>query len=110
VGRAGIRRRKRKRPLPPFEGDSPGIIEDLEDQAEWSSYGQGIPRGGNPYRQAIWFNRGVRFYRNLLGKGHRRINLLGSYAWEAILVGGLIIAAFAGVLVIIVALIDAAIR
>jgi hypothetical protein len=109
VGRAGIRRRKRKKPLPPVEGDSPGIIDDLEDQAAWSSYGQGIPRGGNPYRQAIWFNRGVRFYRNLLGKGHKK-ELLGRYAWEAILVGGLMIAGFAGLVAIIVALTHTAIH
>ena len=42
--------------------DYPGVIEDLEDQAAWSSYGSHIPRPGNPYRQAIWSKR---FYRSV---------------------------------------------
>jgi hypothetical protein len=37
--------------------DRPGVIEDLEDQAAWSSYGSHIPRAGDPYRQHIWSNR-----------------------------------------------------
>ena len=45
---------KRKRR---FIHDDPGIIDDLEDQAEWSSYGSHIPRMGNRRRQQIWLNR-----------------------------------------------------
>jgi hypothetical protein len=36
----------------PDTGD-PGIIADLQDQAEWSSYAQNIPRLGDERREAI---------------------------------------------------------
>ncbi|TMK76366.1 MAG: hypothetical protein E6G47_13025 [Actinobacteria bacterium] len=54
MGREGIRRRKPKPSLAHVDWD-PGIIEDLDDQTEWSSYGSGIPRLGNPGRQRIWW-------------------------------------------------------
>jgi hypothetical protein len=60
VGRAGIRRRKKKsHVVTPDQGDT-GIIADLEDQAAGSSYAQDIPRLGNPRRQAIWWGRYLR--------------------------------------------------
>jgi hypothetical protein len=67
MGRSGIRRRKRKPPLAPAEDT--GILADLEDQAEWSSYGQNIPRLGNTKRNWIWWYRGRRFFRNLARLG-----------------------------------------
>ena len=40
-----------------FIHDTPGVIDDLEDQARWSSYGSHIPRPGNGRRQRLWVNR-----------------------------------------------------
>jgi hypothetical protein len=47
------------------EARASGILEDLHDQAEWSSYGQDTPRLGNPRRDAIWWSRGIRFFRGV---------------------------------------------
>jgi hypothetical protein len=89
VGRAGIKRRKRKRSLPPVEA-SEGIIEDLQDQAEWSSYTQNLPRLGDSRRNAIWWNRGIRFYR---GAAHADENysLRSSYWWTGLRTGILLV-------------------
>jgi hypothetical protein len=90
VGRGGIKRRKRKRSLPEAEA-SEGIIEDLQDQAEWSSYTQQIPPLGNPAREAIWWNRGWRYWRGLI---HVRDNrtLRSSLWWTAVRSGIYIVA------------------
>lgn len=67
MGRAGIRRRKPKRSRLRLEEDTGGILDDLYDQAEWSSYGSHIPRPGNPARDRIWWRRGFRAWGNALG-------------------------------------------
>src|SRR6266496_3585133 len=90
MGRAGIRRRKPKAELPSPENTD--ILADLEDQAAWSSYGSGIPRGNDLHRNAIWFRRGWRFYRNLSRRHNPMIENSGF--WSAILVGGIGVAAF----------------
>lgn len=63
MGKRGIRLRKRRAKLP--EAEDTGIIDDLEDQAEWSTYGRGIPRLGNPRRERIRLQRGWRAARRL---------------------------------------------
>jgi|SRR5436309_1257967 len=91
MGRAGIRRRKRKHQPQPAEDT--GVLADLEGQAEWSSYGQHIPRAGNPRRNAIWWHRGWRFYRNL-GRIGRNPQIQDSGFWPAILVGAIGVVVF----------------
>ena len=86
MGRAGIKRRKRKKPLPRLDKAEVGIIEDLQDQAAWSSYGAHIPRGGNDHRNGIWWNRGFRFYHGPGLKKDNR-NLRSPYFWAAARVG-----------------------
>jgi hypothetical protein len=65
--------------------EPPGVLDDLEDQAAWSSYTQHIPRGGNWWRQRIFFGRGYRAYRRL--GSHGRI-LDGRGLLWALLLGG----------------------
>jgi hypothetical protein len=102
VGRGGIKRRKAKHPLAPAEDT--GILADLEDQAAWSSYGQGVPRLGNPRRDAIWWRRG---WRRLHNFGKLRSNLVfrDRGFWPAMRLGFvgvvLIIAAFATILILV---------
>jgi hypothetical protein len=103
MGRSGIRRRKRKHQLP--QAEDTGIIADLEDQAEWSSYGQGIPRLGNPRRDAIWWRRGWRFYRNL-GRIHRNPQIAEAGFWPAIGVGAIGVAVFILLAVVVLLLFD----
>jgi hypothetical protein len=91
MGRSGIKRRKLRSRLPAAE-DS-GILADLEDQAEWSSYGQGIPRLGNPRRDAIWWQRGWRSFRNL-GRMRRNPQIQDRGFWPAILVGSILVGVF----------------
>ena len=98
MGRSGIRRRKRKRRHAPAEDT--GVLADLEDQAGWSSYGQGIPRLGNARRNAIWWQRGWRFYRKL-GRVRRNPQLHDSGFWPAILVGAIGVAVFLVVAILI---------
>jgi hypothetical protein len=89
VGRAGIRRRKRKGRLPAVDQASDGIIEDLQDQAAWSSYTQDVPRLGDQRRDGIWWNRRFRFVR---GVAHADENpsLRSSYWWTAVRTGMLL--------------------
>jgi hypothetical protein len=62
MGAKGIKKRKRRKAA--SRSDAPGVLEDLNDQAEWSSYGAHIPRPGNTARQANWMQRGWRGGRN----------------------------------------------
>jgi hypothetical protein len=98
MGRSGIRRRKRKRPLSAPEDT--GILADLADQAEWSSYAQDIPRLGNPRRNAIWWQRGFRRFRNLRAV-RRNPQLQDSGFWPAILVGAVALGAFLALAILI---------
>lgn len=78
MGRGKIRRRKkngrfvrsgRKRSQREATGSftrEPDVIGDLEDQAEWSSFTQDIPRLGNPYRESLRLKRMYRFYRGIV--------------------------------------------
>lgn len=50
--------RKRSR-----RGDGDGALDDLEDQAEWSSYTQDIPRLGDERRERIRLGRYSRGFR-----------------------------------------------
>ena len=65
MGRGGIRRRIKRgrvvdgRSKPPYQ--EPDVIGDLEDQAQWSSYTQHIPRLGNEYRENLRLKRIYRF-------------------------------------------------
>lgn len=95
MGRAGIRRRKKKRTRSGSNQDSnSGIIADLQDQAEWSSYTQDVPRLGNPYRESLRLARIRRTAGNLLGGG----SLRGDW-WVAIFVTcGLALAVFGVIL------------
>ena len=82
MGRAGIRRRKKKTTRTGSNRDwDSGIIADLQDQAEWSSYTQDIPRVGNPYRESLRLARIRRTAGNLLRGG----GLRGDW-WVAIFV------------------------
>ena len=91
MGRGGIRRRKARRHEAAAEDT--GILADLEDQAAWSSYGQSIPRLGNPRRDEIWWRRGFRFYRNL-GRIRRNPQIHDGGFWPAILLGAIGVAVF----------------
>jgi hypothetical protein len=98
MGRSGIRRRKPKHRLPPAEDT--GILDDLHDQAEWSSYGQGIPRLGNPRRDAIWWRRGWRYYRNL-GRIHSNPQIHDAGFWPAILLGSVGVVIFIALAILV---------
>jgi hypothetical protein len=98
VGTGGIRRRKRKHRYPAAEDT--GILADLEDQAAWSSYGQGIPRPGNLRRSGIWWHRWWRSVGNL-GRVRRNPERQDSGFWQAILVGVIGVALFIGVMALV---------
>ena len=98
MGRKGIKRRKPKHRLPAAANS--GIIEDLEDQAEWSSYGTHIPRLGDDRRNAIWWRRGWRSWRGLRGMD-RNQEFRKREWWLAIAIGGLMMV---GVIVVLVLL------
>lgn len=98
MGSKGIRRRKPKAVLPPVTWD-PGIIEDLDDQAEWSSYGTSIPRAGDPRRERIWWTRGFRRLRRAQ-LSHGR--LPNPSWWTAIEVGMLAMLVIVPALVLVV--------
>jgi hypothetical protein len=103
MGRKAIRARKRKPSLAHVDWD-PGIIEDLDDQAEWSSYGSGIPRLGNPRRQRIWWTRWFRMARRAkLSRGR----LPSPSWWTAIEVGALAMLVLVPALLFIVWLLHA---
>jgi hypothetical protein len=86
---ARIKRRKRKGSLPPIEV-SGGIIEDLRDQAEWSSYTQNLPRLGDLRRDTIWWNRKFRFYRGV-AHADQNFSLRSSYWWTGLRAGILLV-------------------
>ncbi len=98
MGSKGIKRRKPKHQLPAAR-DS-GIIEDLEDQAEWSSYGQHIPRLGDERRDAIWWRKGWRHLGGLRGMA-RNEEIRKREWWLAIGIGSLMMV---GLLVVLVLL------
>ena len=100
MGRAGIKRRKPKHPLPPVGEYSDGIMDDLQDQAEWSSYGQGAPRLGNARRQAIWWNRRVRYWWDLL-HADENPSLRSPDFWIAVATGALLLAAGVAVVALV---------
>jgi hypothetical protein len=62
MGRGGIRRRKPRRPKPERRGERDEVLDDLEDQAAWSSYTQDIPRVGNPRREHLRLHRMYRLF------------------------------------------------
>ena len=99
MGRSGIRPRKPRQRHNKAHSHGrhewPGVIEDLEDQAAWSSYTQDIPRLGNPYRERMRWARAIRFFSGLrrLGKKPR---LRTSDWWLAFVFACLLAAACLG--------------
>ncbi len=106
MGRAGIRRRKPKRvrQQEPETDDDAGILADLHDQAEWSSYGSHIPRLGNPRRDRIWWNRGFRAWGNV--RRYAETGEVQGSTWrDGVLAGAvMIVAAAAGIFLVVVVL------
>ena len=91
MGRGGIKRRKRKR-RQRDSGSGGGVIADLRDQAAWSSYGQGIPRLGDPRREDLRLARWARFGSGVMhGVGWKR-------AVGFVVVGSMLLGALVGIL------------
>lgn len=53
-------RSKKERKTKRSHRSMPTILDDIEDQAAWSSSATHLPRVGNPWREAIWWSRAFR--------------------------------------------------
>jgi hypothetical protein len=106
MGTGRIRHSKRRKKDTEHEAHDAGILDDLEDQAAWSSYGQQIPRLGNPHRDAIWWRRRFRTIHNW-GRLPGNPVLRSRSMWMAVGLGVLTLAAFIAVIAALAALFHA---
>lgn len=85
MGKSRIRQRKwhRRRNKGGKSDDGMGVIDDLHDQAERSSYAQHIPPAGDERRMAIWWNRAYRYY-SALRRGVPTGPIRDAYYWQLV--------------------------
>ena len=82
--------------------DQPGVLDDLEDQAEWSSYTQDIPRLGNPRREHIRLGR----YRRAFHGGLHPSGFMRSSMWRVARIPLIAIGVFVVIAGLVTALVE----